>query len=334
MSQRVLCFGEALWDLSPDGEMLGGAPLNLGYRLHCLGQECCMISRLGQDDYGRRALEKIDAMGMDRSLIQQDADHPTGTVPVKFDEKGVPDFTILPDVAYDYIDMNAILEQAAIAADCLCFGTLIQRAPQSRNTLASLLSLAKECNNALLFLDLNLRKDCYTRATVEASLEKADLVKLSDEEMETLTSMFGLEANDDPDRLREIIRRWKLQSAVVTYGEKGAIAMDGTGEWVYDPGYEVQVVDTCGSGDAFSAGFLYGILKEWPLEEACALGNILGAICATQAGGTAPMSWEDVREFGKMERARITLDERSASHWSNNRSNWKWLQSNQGEKND
>ena len=177
--KRILSYGETLWDMLPDGDVLGGAPFNFACRAGSLGDRAVMVSRLGRDDLGRKALDQIAALGMDAALIQLDEDLPTGTVRVSFDEKGVPDFYIVPDVAYDNIVMNAALGEAAASADCFCFGTLIQRAEASRRTLYELLEASP---GSIKFLDMNLRKNCFSQETIAQSLQKADMLKLNDGE--------------------------------------------------------------------------------------------------------------------------------------------------------
>jgi len=133
MQKTVLSFGEALWDLFPSGPALGGAPFNFACRVNSLGDRGIIISRIGRDDYGRKALEQIAAFGMDVSCLQREDRHPTGTVKVRLDDQGNPDFLIVPEVAYDFIGVTEELLELARAADCLCFGTLVQRAPTSRD---------------------------------------------------------------------------------------------------------------------------------------------------------------------------------------------------------
>ena len=174
MEKTVLAFGEVLWDILPSRTILGGAPFNFIYRVNSLGETGLMISRLGRDELGHRAHGQIVQSGLDTQFIQWDAELPTGTVEVSFDKQNNPDYFIVPDVAYDRIEITEELLDAASAADCVCFGTLSQRAAQSRKTLERLL---KEAATGLKLLDINLRKQCYSLETVISSLEKADVLK-------------------------------------------------------------------------------------------------------------------------------------------------------------
>lgn len=289
--KTVLSFGETLWDLLPSGPALGGAPCNLALRVKEAGGRSLLVTRLGRDALGDRAIERLRALGLDVRLVQRDDRRPTGTVPVKVDAKGVPDFTITPDVAYDFIEPAEDALQAASTADAVAFGTLAQRSAVSRATLGRLLERAEK---ALKFLDLNLRKACWTPGTVDASLERADVVKLSEDEARTLAEQFDLPKEPGRALLEAVARRWSLDAVVATLGERGAVGTRGS-EWAYAPAREVAVVDTCGSGDAFSAGFLHAWLEGRPLAEALRQGNALGALVAGQAGGADPLPdrWRD-----------------------------------------
>jgi len=171
MTKIIMAFGEVLWDILPSCVVLGGAPFNFVYRVNCLGDTGLMVSRLGRDDLGRQACDKVVSLGLDTVLLQRDDDAPTGTVQVSFDADNNPDYVIVPDVAYDRIVFTDALRQAAARADGLCFGTLIQRSEASRATLAEVL---QRTPRALKLLDINLRKDCYDPGSVAFSLQEAD----------------------------------------------------------------------------------------------------------------------------------------------------------------
>ncbi|HUS34482.1 MAG TPA: carbohydrate kinase [Verrucomicrobiae bacterium] len=290
MARTVLAFGELLWDVFPNGEVLGGAPANFCYRINSLGHEGRLVTRLGEDDRGRRAADLVGANGMSLKYVQWDDKHPTGTVPVELEATGSPNFTILPNVAYDHIETTAELLALATRADCICFGTLIQRAETSRRTLHALLDAAPR---ALKVLDLNLRKDCYTPETIAASLERADILKLNESEAEILAWMFGL-----PDRFASFapaaVKQWNLTACVVTLGAKGVVAANHKGEFVQRPGHKVNAVDTVGAGDAFTAGFLHCHFEDRSLDACCDFANALGALVSETRGGTAPIKLEAI----------------------------------------
>lgn len=293
MAHDVIAFGEALWDLLPSGEKLGGAPLNFAYRMASLGRRTALVTRLGADALGDRARAMIAGLGLDTEFVQSDAAHATGTVPVTFGAAGIPDYTILPDVAYDYIQATDRLLEAASGAKCLCFGTLAQRGDVSRETLRRLLAAAPD---AVKVYDVNLRRDCYTRENIDASLRSATIFKLNDGEVREVGELFGIPFASIPEFCRAVLERWPVTVCIVTLGPSGALGV-AREESVYSPGRPVTVVDTIGSGDAFTAGFSHQYLSGAGLARACAYGNALGALVASTAGGTAAITPEQIEAF-------------------------------------
>lgn len=291
--KHVLSFGETLWDLLPDGAVLGGAPLNLAYRATTLGDRGVAVTRLGRDPLGREAFLRMEALGLDRRQVQWDDTHPTGTVPVTVDGSGIPEYSILDDVAYDYIEVTPQLHEAASGADCICFGTLCQRRATSRHTLREILAASPR---AVKFYDVNLRKGCYSKDTVDDSLGRADVLKLNEGEAREFAEMFALPRGSPREVARQVRRRWDLDCCVLTLGPEGAFAVSRDGETEVR-GWTIQVVDTIGSGDAFSAAFLRGFLRGRPLEECCFFANALGALVARTKGATAPVSVEEIEKF-------------------------------------
>ena len=302
MKKTILAFGEVLWDILPSCTVLGGAPFNFAYRANSLGDMGLMISRLGRDELGRKAHDQIVRLGLDTKFIQWDEKLPTGTVEVSFDEQNNPDYFITPHVAYDQIELTDALVVVASTADCLCFGTLSQRLGRSGKTIEQLLNRA---SNSLKLLDINLRKDCYNLKIVTFSLQKADHLKLNEDEAGQLGMMLGIRHQSIPQFCEEMLDRWSLRHCVVTLGEKGAFAMSTQGEKVYVSGYKIRLVDSLGAGDAFTAGFLHYILQQKSLAEACRFGNILGAIVCTQKGATQPVTLEQIDTFANKDIKRI-----------------------------
>jgi len=302
LSSTVVSFGEALWDLLPTGPLLGGAPLNFAYRVNSLGHPSIIVSRIGNDDFGRKAREQIVALGMDDTCLQWDSTHPTGTVEIYFDKDKNPDYTIIENVAYDHIEYSDDLAYIVERADCLCFGTLAQRNTMSRRTLHQLLL---KFAGRFKLLDINLRKHCYSDETLEISLEQANVLKLNADELAVLAELFGLQGNSTPDQAEHLLKRAGLEYCVVTLGHRGAFALSIEGEKIYSPGYQVKLVDPCGSGDGFTAGFIHCLLEDKPLAEACRLGNALGAMVAQQEGATQPIAYEEVMAFMEANQPKI-----------------------------
>jgi fructokinase len=287
MGFTVVSFGEVLWELLPSGPVLGGAPFNFAYRLTSLGDRGVMASRLGRDHRGRDAFARMQALGMETSLIQWDTERPTGTVIVSLDGKGTPDYHIVPEVAYDFIEPSAELLAAARSADCLCFGTLAQRRDTSRAALGQAL---KAFQGRFTLLDLNLRRDCWTPESVRFSVRSTGVLKLNDGEMQTVAGLYGLGQGTIPELAQRLLDQTRLECVVVTLGEGGAYALSRDGSSAYAPAFAAELVDTVGSGDAFAAGFIHGLLADRDLESSVRLGNALGALVAGQRGATQPVA--------------------------------------------
>lgn len=283
-----------LWDILPTSTLLGGAPFNFTYRINNLGNEGLMISRLGTDKPGEEAFKQIQFLGLNTKFIQWDHEHETGAVKVSFDANNNPDYLIIPNVAYDFIEATDGLMDEVAKADCLCFGTLAQRSQCSRKTVQLLL---ENTGKTLKFLDINLRKNCYSKQTILFSLEQADILKLNEHEVFQLADIFEFKIKSIPRFCETMIESWLLKYCIVTLAEKGAYVQSAKGERIYSPGYKINLIDSIGSGDAFSAGFIHKVLMQQSMQQACEFGNIIGAIVATQQGATVPITTDDIENF-------------------------------------
>lgn len=287
----IAAFGEVLWDILPDRVIIGGAPFNFAYRINSLGQKAFIVSSVGRDEYGYKALEKVRELNMSTEYIQQDSRYPTGTVQVFLDEFKKPDYNIITEVAYDHIRLNDAMISMVNTVDCLCFGTLAQRNRGSMETLRTMLA---SFNGRFRLYDINLRKNCYTHDMINASLLHTDIIKLNDEEAVEVNELLQLNAINLPGIAKEILNRYPVQICVITLGPNGVLAISADDEIVYEPGYNVLMEDPLGAGDAFSAGFISKILSGSDLREACRFGNQLGAIVATQAGATQTITRKEM----------------------------------------
>ena len=267
---RVVSFGEILFDVIGGVPYLGGAPLNLAAHLRIQGAETTLISAVGNDPLGRDALEQIGKLGLDTGTIAVLDGFPTGTVTVLLDERKVAAYDFAMDTAYDHIPVPGFDTEV----DLFCFGTLAQRSPESRGTLARL----RKMLDCLFFYDVNLRQGFYSKEILEESLYSADIVKLNEDEFPVLAAMFGLP--DDPEELR---RRFGLQMVLLTLGPEGC-DLYSSGGVIHSPAVPVKVVSTVGAGDSFSAAFLYHYLTGSTLNEALTAGNLLAAKIAGQKG--------------------------------------------------
>jgi fructokinase len=293
MRKTILAVGELLWDLLESGPELGGAPANFAFRVTSLGHRGLIASRVGLDPLGSKAVELLKARGMETTYIQRDFQVPTGTVEVKVDPRGEPDFHIVPNVAYDELQCPQELLNLAGEVDCICFGTLIQRSRRGRESLYTLLDASK-C--PLKVLDLNLRKNCYSEETIRQSLQRATILKLNEGEAQHLANVFSIPTAKS-EFTRAIMQKFDLELCLVTLGPEGLFVRNSAGEECQSPGFTVEVVDTCGAGDACTAGFVHSLFLGKSLEESCRFANAIGAAVAATKGGTAPVAIEEIERI-------------------------------------
>ncbi len=294
MKPVITAYGEALWDLLPDGPVLGGALLNFTYRAKTLGADAECITKLGEDDLGDKAASTMDDLGFNLQYVQRDPAKPTGTVEVAFDAQKNPSYTIIQNVAYDYISYTENLQKRVESSNCICFGSLIQRGETSRRTL---FSLKEHFSGKYVLYDINLRKDCYTAETVGASLDICNIAKLNEEELFALQEMLPITGSSIREITESCVRRYNLAYCLVTLGDKGLFAVSNTGAEVYVPGISVELKDPIGAGDACTAGFICTLLEGRTLDYACKYANALGAAVAETAGATAFVAPEKVEEI-------------------------------------
>ncbi len=286
---EIVGLGEILWDLLPGGKQPGGAPFNFAFHAHQLGHTSTIVSRAGADDLGREVRDVVRRLGLSDDFIQQDDAHPTGTVRVDVDERGQPSFTISEDVAWDYLAWVDELEGLFARTQAVCFGTLAQRHPVSRDTIRRSLRAAR---NALVVYDVNLRQHYFDRAVVEESLRASRWAKLNEDELAVLRELLGL-AGETPSRLlSDLRRRYDLEVVALTRGERGCLVQGD--EEVAVPGIPVRVVDTVGAGDAFTAGLLASVLEGKALAEAASFANRLAARVAASPGGTPSIPRDEI----------------------------------------
>jgi fructokinase len=271
-----LIIGEVLFDVMPDGtRVLGGAPFNVAWHLEAFGLRPLMITRVGADEEGDEVLAAMNTWGMDVSGAQRDDSRPTGRVQVEL-ENGEPTFDILPDQAYDHLDGELALRAASTASFGLMYhGSLISRGEYSRSALHGI----KVTTGLPVFVDVNLRDPWWQREDVIASVDQARWVKLNQAELELLAG------SSDVNTAETLRLDHDLDAVVVTRGQGGAIVVDGNGTFDSAPPTQVEVDDTIGAGDAFSAMFILGLVEGWStemtleraLEFAAALCTVRGA---------------------------------------------------------
>jgi fructokinase len=276
----VVGIGEILWDVLPSGRHLGGAPANFAYYARTLGAEAVIASALGDDEDGRGILDALRAHWMGRDHLTIVPGVPTGRVSAALDAAGVPTFTIHGPSAWDFLAMTPELSSLAGRADAVCFGTLAQRSDVSRRTIRGFLDQTKpEC---LRVFDVNLRQIYYDRELVRDLIGRSRILKMNAEELAVIAAMFGL-LGKGTDVLRRLRDLFSLDLVALTRGPEGSRLLGREGESDH-PGIEVEVVDTVGAGDSFTAALVMGLLTKKTLDEVNDSANRLAAsVCARRA---------------------------------------------------
>lgn len=286
----VIGIGEALFDCLPEGRKLGGAPANFAYHVSQFGLNGCAISAIGNDELGREIIDKFKTVHLKHILPV--VEQPTGTVKVTLDEKGVPQYEICLGVAWDNIPLTNEMLEIAHQAQAACFGSLAQRSERSRETIQAFLDAMPA--DALRVFDINLRQSWYTAEVIAESLSRANILKINDEELDVVATMLlgistipGKLIAEDVDQTRhvcrELIARYNLDMLILTCGAIGSYVFTASEEsYVATP--KVQVADTVGAGDSFTATFVAQLLLGKTIREAHEKAVVVSAFVCTQRG--------------------------------------------------
>lgn len=289
----VVGLGELLWDIFPDSRRPGGAPANVAFQAGQLGCRGVVCSRVGQDALGEELLAFLDEQGLATDAIQRDPVHPTGTVTVDTRRADHPTYVIHENVAWDHLVLSDDLQQLMRQAAAVCFGTLAQRLPQSREAIQAALGLVSE--HCLIVYDVNLRQDWYHRTWVERSLAQAHVVKLNADEVLVLAELLGTGSAEHLPFAQAIQHRYDVEVVCITRGADGCI-MVGPDVVVDRAGMAVDVVDAVGAGDAFTAALIYGRLRRLSLDAQATLANQIGGLVASRPGAM-PSLRQEFAEF-------------------------------------
>lgn len=261
--ELIVGLGEVLWDMLPQGRQLGGAPANFAYHVSQLGYQGIIVSAVGNDALGNDIVKELDSHGIASRISIVDA--PTGVVNVSVDDKGIPSYEIVENVAWDNIPYSEDLQYLASQAVAVCFGSLAQREVVSRDTIMQFIeSLPPTC---LKVFDINLRQRYYTREIIEWSLEHCDVLKLNDDELAIIKEMLEATTLSDDSFVAKLKQLYDLKIVILTCGEKGSsVYYDDEVNFELTP--QVEVVDTVGAGDSFTAAFVATLLQGKSVVEA------------------------------------------------------------------
>ena len=285
---QIVGLGEILWDVFPDGARFGGAPANFACSAAGLAAGSARVSMagaVGRDDLGRRALAEFTARGVDVAAVAV-LPEPTGRVDVTVDVAGHASYVFAPDCAWDNVPWSDSLERLAAETSAVCFGTLSSRGATSQATIRRFIAAVP--SPALRILDINLRPPFWSPDVVRDSLALANIVKCNDDELPVVAEILGLSGSPEAI-LRQLVDRHALRLAALTRGAKGSLLVTADGSASDLPGTPVDVVDTVGAGDAFTAAVTLGLLAGWPLSKLHAHAERVAASVCTQRGGTPPI---------------------------------------------
>ena len=277
----VVGLGEALWDILPEGKKIGGAPANFAYHVSQFGLESRVVSAVGNDKLGNEITEVFREKGLQQTI--EKVAYPTGTVQVELDPQGIPCYDIKENVAWDNIPFSEKIEEVARQTYAVCFGSLAQRNIVSRETIHAFLNAIPDAPEYYKIFDINLRQGFYTKETLCHSMQQCNILKINDEELVTVSRMFGYPGIDLQDKCWILLAKYNLRMLILTCGINGS--------YVFTPGHvsfvetpRVEVADTVGAGDSFTAAFIAGLIKGLPIPEAHQLAVNVSAYVCTQHG--------------------------------------------------
>lgn len=296
----VIGLGELLWDVFPQGKQLGGAPANFAYITSLLGDHGIVASRVGADELGEEATRRLQRLRLPTDFLQVDSRYPTGTVNVRVDQQGQPQYEITQHVAWDFFELTREWRTLAGQASAICFGTLAQRSPASRRAIVEFLKAARP--SAIRVFDVNLRQSFFSAEIVLDSAKRANIIKLNHEELprvlELLDAPFGVRLAEDAC----LPAKWLLKESgaeliCITRGAGGSLLHSREGAHEH-AGLPVQVADTVGAGDAFTAALVHHFLRRASLATMNEAANRMGSWVASNVGATPepdPLILEKVR---------------------------------------
>ena len=279
---QIVAIGELLWDVFPSGPRFGGAPVNFACHAAALGAEVSLLSGVGSDPLGDRAFQELERHVVQTVGLQRSENYPTGAVQVAVSPAGQPSYQFGEDDAWDHLQWFDHCETLAGNADVICFGSLGQRRPESRKFIERFIKATSQ--HSWRVFDINVRQPFFHEDVVSPSLGWANVLKLNDEELPILARMFAL-AGPVEAQLQQLARRFDLSVVAFTRGPQGALLVRD--DQVVDvAGVVVEVCDTVGAGDAFTAAMVHGLLAEVDLQAVTSYACEVAAFVCSQVGAT------------------------------------------------
>ncbi len=294
MKDIIVGMGEALWDVLPEGKKIGGAPANFAYHVSQFGFNSRVVSAVGDDANGNEILDVFAQKKLSAQIAK--VPYATGTVQVTLDAVGIPQYEIKEGVAWDNIPFTEELHELALNTHAVCFGSLAQRSIVSRETINRFLDTMPDAEGQLKIFDINLRQGFYTKEILCDSMRRCNILKINDEELVTVSRIFGYPGIDLQDKCWILLAKYNLKMLILTCGTNGSYVFT-PGEVSFQETPKVTVADTVGAGDSFTAAFTAAILSGKPVQEAHKLAVEVSAFVCTQSGAMPELPAELVNRL-------------------------------------
>ncbi len=286
---KIVCFGEVLWDIYPDRIEIGGAPFNVYYRLHSLGNNVKIISSIGDDDLGLKALKFFKKNNLNSEFISIDKKHKTGQVKIHL-KSGEPSYDIVDNVAWDFIPITK--QHNSENFDYLIFGSLAIRNDKSFETLKEIIRKSK-----FKILDLNIRQNYYKKYKLDYLLNSTDFLKINIDELFILRDLFNIKDDETEDIVQKIFSKFNLKYICLTNGSVNSSFFDGN-KFIYVDSLRVKSIDNVGAGDNFLASFINEyFIKKNSLKSSLKIASIYGAITTTKKGAVPSINTSEINSY-------------------------------------
>ncbi|MGM9695057.1 MAG: carbohydrate kinase [Alloprevotella sp.] len=285
----VVGMGEALWDVLPNGRKIGGAPANFAFHAGQAGMDARVVSAVGQDELGDETISALQSKGLNTEAVAR-VNFPTGMVQVSLGEQGIPQYDICEGVAWDNIPFTPTLETLARNTQAVCWGSLAQRSDVSHQTICRFLDAMPSEEGRLKVFDINLRQHFYTLEVIESSCQRANILKINDEELVIVSDLLRLGTVNPEQQCRLLMERYALDILVLTCGSNGSYLFTPD-ETSFRVTPKVEVADTVGAGDSFTASLVSELLRGTPISMAHKRAVEVAAFVCTRHGAMA--EWSD-----------------------------------------
>lgn len=294
---NILVFGELLYDIYDDVAVIGGAPFNYSVQLSRLiskNDNLKFITALGKDDFSKDAFKFIENENIDSSLMQVLDNYETGKATVFMNENKIPDYIIHENVAWDNIEFNSDIEKSLKEKyDLFYFNILSCRSEKSYNTLKNIF---KNIDSKYKVCDVTFRKNYYTKEKIKEALEFINILKINDDELAIIKSLFypNLQ-NDNEILLKNLNKDFNIDYIFLTLGKSGASSFYNN-QYIFKPSNKIKVVDTVGAGDSFCAALSYAILKKLDIKKVLDFASAVSEEMIQVKGGTAKYNIKAIKE--------------------------------------